>query len=208
MPHQLPSEVVSLIHHVELNRAGWWEKIVQRLIIASIWLAGRNMTAKEVQNELKGFGVNLDEAKLREQIEGLCSTQTVICLPDSRLKISEQSLKEFEDNLKENERIEKEAKDRFIVCLKSCCPTLQIEETWIAFNEMLLFPLIEEAGARVYELLSGQSVGLGAWSTFQGFLNQYPAEVQQPLRNAIISFWDPRQLCVRSYILQDHSNKK
>ncbi len=100
MPHQLPSEVVSLIHHVELNRAGWWEKIVQRLVIAAIWLAGRNMTPKEVKNELKGFGVNLDEAKLREQIESLCSAQTVICLPDSRLKISEQWLKEFEDSLK------------------------------------------------------------------------------------------------------------
>lgn len=34
-------ELVSLIHHVELNKAGWWDGAIRQFILAAIWLNGK-----------------------------------------------------------------------------------------------------------------------------------------------------------------------
>jgi hypothetical protein len=37
---QLPMELVSLVHHIELNKAGWWDVAVQQLLLAAMWISG------------------------------------------------------------------------------------------------------------------------------------------------------------------------
>ena len=45
----LPTEVAALVHHVELTRAGWWDKAVHRLVLAAVWLADKPLTVREIQ---------------------------------------------------------------------------------------------------------------------------------------------------------------
>jgi hypothetical protein len=35
---QLSRELVSLIHYVELHRTGWWDRALDRLVLAAVWL--------------------------------------------------------------------------------------------------------------------------------------------------------------------------
>ena len=199
----LPKEVLSLIHHVELNKAGWWEKAVQRLILAAIWLLKENATLQTVLECLcKEFQVSLNINQIRAQIDVLCRSGIVVLLPNDHLKISEQALKEFEKDLQEAEEIEAKVKRKFLVTIRNHCPSLQPEETWETFHDELLVPLIREMGVRTYELISGTKVNLDVSSTFPRFLQGFPAEFHEPLRNAIITFLDPKDSAVRSYILR------
>jgi hypothetical protein len=50
----LPREVSALVHHIELNRAGWWEKALNRLVLAAIWLSDGNPDVAEIRVTFEG----------------------------------------------------------------------------------------------------------------------------------------------------------
>jgi hypothetical protein len=61
----LPKEVTALIHHIELNKAGWWDRAAQRLVIASIWLANEPLSTDQVSHNLETqFRLKLSGQKL------------------------------------------------------------------------------------------------------------------------------------------------
>lgn len=199
----LPPELVSLVHHVELNKAGWWEKGIQRCIIAAIWLSGDPLTPTAVSEELRvRFSMSIAPATVTEQIRHLCASGTLFCLSDGKLKISEKALSDFEKGVKEAEQLEDQARAKFDTLLASSCPSLAKESIWNQFNEKLLVPLIRGVGARTYDLISGcdsvsdKTPGLGQ------FLANYPEDTRLSLRNALVSFLDPKDPSVRSYILR------
>jgi len=49
----LSSEVIGIVQHVELNRSGWWERAVQRLVLAAIWLAIEPLGEEEILKKLQ-----------------------------------------------------------------------------------------------------------------------------------------------------------
>ncbi|NWF91434.1 MAG: hypothetical protein HXY46_00835 [Syntrophaceae bacterium] len=200
---KLPAELVSLIHYIELNKTGWWDRAIQQLIIATIWLSGKTLTAQEISEELHNtFFVSFETTKVQSEIEALLQSGILIPLSKGQYKISEQSLREFEKELTEFEEIEREAKKKFAESLKNCCPTLECEGAWRNVNEQLVLPMVQALGARTYELISGDVTELEKVPTFQSFLEQYQLEIRPLLRNAIISFLDPRNPTIRSYILR------
>src|ERR1039457_2421469 len=74
---KLSSELVSLVHHIELNRTGWWQLAVQRLTLFGLWLAptGTTLDAHGIAITLTDqFGVEVGEALIREQLEMLGQT--------------------------------------------------------------------------------------------------------------------------------------
>lgn len=199
----LPPEVISLVHHIELNKAGWWDRAIQQLVLAAIWLSsGKSLSAQEIVDYYRReFQVNLDVGKVNSQIDILCSSNVLVPLPKQRFKISERALKEFEKQLKEAEEIEIKAKGRFFEVLAQCCPLLAPEETWLMVNKQLILPMIQMMGARTYELISGSMVDWQKDAAFQNYLGGYPAEIRKQLRAAISTFLDPKDAVVRSYVL-------
>jgi hypothetical protein len=201
--HALPAEVVSLVHHVELNKAGWWDRGVQHLVRGVLWLSGGPLTPEGIVNELgERFYVKGDPSRVRKQVEELRKAGTLIALPDGRLKLSERSLREMDTEIQAASDAERKAKARFAEVLADCCPTLVVDEEWKSFNERLLLPLVREIGAHAYELISGTSVALESTVRFPEFLGSYPPEHRQPVRNAILTFLDPKDINTRSYVLR------
>lgn len=199
----LPPELVSLVHHIELNKVGWWDKGIQQLVVVALWLSGKAMTAEDLGNELRSkFYVNVDVPNIKLQVERLRSAGRLQHLPGGYLKISESALTELENTLKEAEEIEKKAKGRFIDVFTKCCPALATDEEWKTFNEKLLLPLVREVGARTYQLISGVALDLESTMRFPEFLAAHPSEYRQPLRNAIVTLLDPKDSGIRSYILR------
>jgi len=201
---KLSPELVALIHHVELNKAGWWDRAVQRLIVAAVWLAGEGLTPQAVSDRLReAFGVNLAASTVEKQLQVLCDSNTLVALHDGRFKIAEGSLKGFEASVAEAEAIAQRAEEKFVELLRRCCPSLNAAETWTAFRDELLVPLIHEMGARTYELVSGSRMELDEKARFQEFLERYPPELRDPLRHAVIDFMDPSDADVRACILRE-----
>jgi hypothetical protein len=196
-------ELVSLVHHVELNKAGWWDGALRQLILAAIWLSGNPLTPESVTETLRsGFSVSPEPTRIGAQIDRLCASGTLLRMPSGELKISEQSLREIESRIKESESVEAEAKIAFTELIGGACPTLDKDRCWKDFNEQMLFPLVQEIGARTYELISGSPMRLERISTFEAFVQHYPDTIQPALRGAIIQFINPKSLAVRSYILR------
>jgi uncharacterized protein YwgA len=196
-------ELVSLIHHVELNKAGWWDGAIRQFILAAIWLTGTPLNAEGVRDVLhNGFSVSPDPELMGLQIRKLCETGQLIQLPSGDLKISEKSLHQLESNLEEAEAIETEAEAVFTKYAQQACPEIDPIDCWRHFNGELLFPLVREIGARTYELISGSTRHLDKIGSFQIFLQRYPAAVQPRLRDAIVLFMNPTNASVRSYILR------
>lgn len=200
---QLPPELTSLVHHVELNKAGWWDKAVQQFILTTVWLAEENLTAEGILERLReDFSVALDAERLGNQLGVLLASDTLLQLQGERFKISEQSLKAFAAGLQEAERIQEQAHQRFIEIMAECCPSVDAESTWHSFNDQFLVPLVHDMGARSYELISGTTIDLAAIPRFQQFLERHPASLHPALLTAVIAFIDPKDPDVRSYILR------
>jgi hypothetical protein len=196
-------ELVSLIHHVELNKAGWWDGALGQLILAAIWLSGKPLTPEAINDALQdGLSVFPEPTRVTAQVASLCSSGALFRMPTGELKISERSLQDIEKSLGESERVETEAKDAFTELIEDACPSLDSDQCWKDFNEQLLFPLVQEIGARTYELISGSPMRLEKISSFQSFLQHYSEEIQPELRSAIVRFMNPSSAAVRSCILR------
>jgi hypothetical protein len=93
-------------------------------------------------------------------------------------------------------------KSRFTGILRECCAALDAAAEWQAFNGEFMQPLIQEIGARTYQLISGSALDIERTAHFRVYLSKYSPENQQGLRAAIVKFLDPRDADVRSFVLR------
>jgi len=201
--NKLPPELVSLVHHVELNKAGWWERGIQRFAVAAVWLSGKNLTTLELGDELKAqFSMSVPPSAVEEQVRVLLDAGTLVRLPDGKLKVSEGALSEFQKCVDEAEQVEAQAKLRFERIVEQLCPSLHRAHVWREFNEKLITPLVSSIGARTYELISGGSAVLEKAPGMAEYLGCYAVEVQPLLRAAVLTFLDPKDAVIRSFILR------
>src|ERR1700752_2880116 len=125
----LPSELVSLIHHVELDKAGWWNKALQRLILGVIWLSDNNAGYEAILERLQThFQVRVEPVKVGSELEYLRSAGLIVRLLSGAFKIAEGALKDFERQLRETEAVEKAARERFTTLTAQHCPGLDPDE--------------------------------------------------------------------------------
>jgi len=199
----LPPQLVSLIHHIELNKAGWWDRAIERLAVATIWLAGTPLTAHDIiEKNGETFSITLDPGRLVARLDSLCEQGILIRLPNEEFKISETSLKKLEEDLADAEGAQNAAKARFVELLQQYCPSASPEDTWKTFNEDLLVPLVRELGARTYKVVSAAGLDIEQSPRLENFFKSYPGQDRDSLRRALGAFLDPHSDVARSYILR------
>jgi hypothetical protein len=92
----LPPEVISLVHNVELNKSGWWDRALDRLLLATVWLCGEPPNLQELLSSFtKNFGVPSDTERILRHIESLCGAGTLVELPGGQYKLPESSVQDF-----------------------------------------------------------------------------------------------------------------
>src|SRR5829696_5115653 len=155
MSQPLPTELVSLIHHLHLNEAGWWDKGIRQLIVSLVWLNG-TMRPDAVSRALQEqYSITLETGEVRKHLQILSSAGILVAMPDGSLKITETELKNLELSLKRSKDEADEVRQFFQRLLQTHCPSLDVPSTWLLFNEDLLLPLIHEMGAKTFEMISG-----------------------------------------------------
>ncbi|MBI4337157.1 MAG: hypothetical protein HY683_04925 [Chloroflexi bacterium] len=103
--------------------------------------------------------------------------------------------------MEEAEQVQNQARARFIAVCRQHCPSCEPEESWKAFNEKLLVPLVRELGARTYEILSSTQKSFVGNIAFEEFFRMFPENQQDNLRTAILAFLDPKNDVVRTFML-------
>jgi hypothetical protein len=201
---KLAPELVSLVHHIELNKAGWWDLAVQRLVLTAFWLK-RGVVAlspSEVRATLVNeFSVTLDDALIQKQLQTLQDSGQVLLLPDGRLKVSEQTILSCEHDLAEAVELEVAVRRRFQALLAHHCPLVDHERAWASFSEKFLLPMVSELGANTYRLISGSGVEVDL-PQLKSFTDGFDSSESVALHTFVRAFLDPSDSIIRRYVLR------
>ena len=197
----LPTEVAALVHHVELNRAGWWDKAVHRLVLAAIWLSDHTPSTDEIWTILESeFRLNLSKMKLSSTLDSLESQDMLIKLPDASYRIPEQHKSIFEKEIADAERVASNAQACFVTLVTKIFADLDAPGVvWKTFESEFLTPLIDGVGANAYRLIAGEQMVVTK-DLADRFLSQFPPELHSKLNELIKVFLDPKKEDIRAYI--------
>lgn len=205
---KLSSETISLIHHVKLSESDWWDNTVKRLIQGILWTHRKPLLKEEIHRKLKEeFGYDVSGEKLDRLLNDLVSS--VLIKPDEdNYKLSEEAKKELEQDLEDFEKSEEEAKNFFFELLKKSKfeSVKNPENIWESFNQKLLWPLINEMGAKAYKfLLVSREVDKKLSNTnserTEEFLESFQKKKRQPLLKVLANFFNSPKESVKRYVL-------
>lgn len=196
----LPTELAALVHHVELNRAGWWDKAVHRLVLAAVWLSEKPPTILEIQEIMKNeFCLTLNDTKVRTATAALESQNILVKLDGPAFRIPEGKRATFEAEINDAESATVKAKIYFGELVAELCPRLQSADTWQTFEADFLAPLIKEVGANAYNLIAGQQLTVDK-KLVQRFLRRFDEKLHTALSALVSRFLEPKNDAVRTYV--------
>lgn len=201
---KIDANVLNLVQHVELNKIGWWDSVIQRLIVATLWMDGKvnSLSFDDLARALKSnFDLDLG-ARLNSVIDQIVGIGNIIKLSDGKIRLSESYLKTINSDVHEAEGIIDNAKKLFISSL-TCneITSAEKEHIWGDFNDSFLRPFIKNVGANIYGLLNVRSTNFDQ-SLLDTFLDHYPLEQRDYLFNSAQLFLTSADQNIRSYILR------
>ncbi|TCV81059.1 hypothetical protein [Sulfurirhabdus autotrophica] len=196
----LPKEVAALVHHIELNRSGWWDKVVQRLTLAAVWWSDHPASVNEIKKTLlQEFKLSLSHDKLRAVLSVLEKQDLLVALHEGQYRIPDAQRLVFEQDIAAAEKVELNAREFFCKLASELCAGIDAISVWSAFQTELLTPLIKELGANAYHLITGESLHVNH-NLVNYFLKKFKPEFHSGLRELVTSFLDPKQDEVRAHV--------
>ena len=198
----LPREVTALISHVELNRAGWWDKTLQRLILASVWFMEKSATKNEVSRMLKeDWNLTVKPEKLKSVFDFLVNEESLIRVSNDVYRIPEEKRKIFEREINDAEKSATNAREYFCSLVADSCPNLDSQEVWKDFERILFTPMVQDFGASTYRLIAGERIAPDD-SYIKNFLKKFGSRYQGALKTVVANFLDPKREDVRNYAMR------
>ncbi len=198
---QLSPEIVSLIHHVELNESGWWKKAVGQVVRGVLWKAASPVTVAELQELLrKEIGMRLPDDTLTKQLDILCSQGIVSRMPGPNYKLTEQAYQELSiartAALADQESCEAE----FLTSCALHCSELDATKVWQQFTKSLA-SAVQVAGANLFHLLvDGELEKDFDW--LADFITKFDAQSREGLRKVLGGFFAPGNRVCRNQVLR------
>lgn len=196
----LSKELTMLVQHIELNRSGWQDKTIQKLVIGMVWLTDCPPCVEKIQDILKQecfLTLGLD--KINSVLSGLIKDKLLIRLPDGTYRIPDSQRKKFEQEIKKIERVEREAREVFFTMAEELRLGLDIQSLWSLFETKFLTPLIKEVGASTFELIMGKEIPMDK-NLIERFLSNFRQESRPYIKNLVTDYLDSKKEKVRAHI--------
>ncbi|MDR1896455.1 MAG: hypothetical protein LBR10_06660 [Prevotellaceae bacterium] len=192
------NEIISLVQNIELNKAGWKDKTIQRLITATVWFSGP-LNRESIQTFLNSnFHLPLGAGELEQLLSTMLSQKLLLKLSNDTYKIPDQQLVVLEKEIKESENAEKNAKDFFCKLVIDMDKDIDANNLWNNFKNEFLDPHIKQIGANAYHFIAGKMISIDDELQIK-FLNKFSNEKRLKLKRLIAAYIDPRNPYVRSY---------
>lgn len=196
----LPKELSALVQHIELNKAGWWEKTVERLVLTGIWLNGQSATKEQVLATLsEQFGQSLTNDKFNRIIDELIVQGLIVQIQDNHYRIPDQKQQEFAQQIEETENCREATEKLFIELINHARIKINPNEVWKCFESDYLEPLIKFLGVNAYNLIIGHELPTNN-NLLNNFLEHFPETTHPALKKIAAEFLNPKNDPVRSYV--------
>lgn len=197
----LPHDLASLVHHVELSKAGWRERAIGHLLLTTIEKYRNGVAADDVYISANmNLPGPLASDEMGRQIDSLKSKGRIIQLPNGNLKLTEQARSELEKQLKNAKVRSIEVRREFETAFADLPPRIEI--SWEDFITSFLTPLVSELGAKTYQILTGQEPGIEDTTSYPEFLKRFPDEDRVLVCQSIATFVESTSPAVRQYVLR------
>lgn len=201
---KLSSGVISLIHHIKLNEAGWQEKSIQSLIISTIGNHGNNnmpISSESIFQILIGeINPNLNRHIFDSELEKLKNNGNIELTINGYI-LSDSVYADFQQQLSDQINIEEKTYNLFLNHCAIYAPHLSGKTVWEDFKEILLIPTIKSIGARTTNWISGKDqINIEDYTHYQCFIDKYK-DNQDELRKIIFDFLDFKNEFVKKYTL-------
>lgn len=196
----LSPEIVSLIHHVELNESGWWKKAIGQVVKGGLWKANAALTVSELQRELKlDVGVNVSEEMLQSQLDVLYS-QNCVTILNNKYILSQGTRAELTLARKLAQEEQAHCEKLFLAACDEHCPDLDSGDVYREFTRSLQ-KSVQVSGANLFHLIADGKLEKDVdW--LAPFLSKFSDICQIGLRKVLESFFSPENKECRSQILR------
>ena len=199
---RLPSELVALIHHVELSAAGWRDDLLDQLVLSSMFLQASPCRPEELGTSLvSDFGLTTDDSAFRRSVERLLASQQLVEVTSGRLKLAESAVAAIEKAIVANKSLEERVAARFKALVVEEASEVDPDDCWLRFRDECLDPLVTELGARTYELIAVPVGGGPDIQSITAYIDSYSPSVRKTIQDSIDRFLDPSDIDVRSFVL-------
>lgn len=197
----LSAEIVSLIHHVELNESGWWRKAVGQVVKGVLWKAQVPRTPLELHTDLKKeLGFPFSDDALQRQLDTLISQGAVTRMPGPNFKLTEKFREELTLSHKKATSEQEECHRQFLLSCEQYCSELDATKVWDEFSKALL-SAVQVAGANLFHLLSDGNLERDIdWLT--KFLFKFEHDQHEGLRKVMVAFFAPDNHACRHQVLR------
>ncbi|MBA3769318.1 MAG: hypothetical protein H0X08_02250, partial [Blastocatellia bacterium] len=198
---QLTPELISLVHHVELNKAGWMDETIRQLILTKLSTIDDSV-------DLDGLVTLLSEATTREigrdrigrQAELLLRSFDLTSPISGKFKVSEVNRKRYKEAIQAAESLDERVKTVFGEAFENIPFEYDRVELWANFTTGYLNPLLSQLGATTFKLFTGDG-GSVELPRFDVFLFPYPPSLHEQLQEAVEAFLRSGDDDVRAFIL-------
>ena len=199
----LPPQLRSLVHHVELNKSGWWDRALAQLILYVLYQNGQFLATEEIRAHVADIlSTSIDSERLTTALQDLKSTARIIESKAGAFKITEEQRATLIRELEDAEQVTNQARAKFIERVTRACPTIDAQQCWDDFHQQCLLPLVLDMGARTYEFVS-EGI-LPKETTFEDtvFFKNHDHKDREALRTVVFEYLTPHDEVVREFMLR------
>lgn len=201
----LAPELVALVHHVELNKAGWWDIAVQKLVLTAFHVHSSDhltLTIPEICATLQGrYSVELESSVIKDQLDILIASGDVFQPLPEHFKAAEKALKACASEIADALSLEASVRNRFNQLLLEHCPAVKPELAWSSFIDRFLVPLVNQLGANTYHLLTGSQT-FEQLPQIEEFVACFEPALAAGLNQFLKYFLDPKDAALRRFVLR------
>ena len=193
------SDLTRLVQHVALNESGWWQRAVERVVLASAYILGPSSTG-DIRNSVTSLcGLPPNSDRISATIEHLINSGSIVNL-DGILRLSEEIRESLARQEADTQSSEQRVLDRFTVMAQERGLADRVEELWSVMETAVVLPIISQMGARLYGLLTAPSEDEDDNLEVQiaDLLSKYGDQV----RSLLTDFLDPDHHDVRGFVLR------
>lgn len=201
-PRRLPAELDSLVHHLELNRSGWWDQALKTLVLATAWLNSPKTVDELISTLSEGLDGRLTPDRAEHVIEAALADGSLIDGANGKVKVSEVLAESFKQQLASVHDCETRLHERFIEIVANAGIDADPEHIWEDMLELYLRPLVREAGARMYRVITATADLEEAVASYNALVAPICEKYGHEIRPLLIEFLDPGEPDVRQFVLR------
>lgn len=190
-----------LIHHVQLNEAGWRETTHRLLLLASLGESTGPMRPAEMATAVEQrYGVTLDVKSVVRLLAIYMSEGLVRALPDDSYGLTEVGRLRLQESATEADELTGKVRARFEKICAEVCPDARL--SWETIETDFLRPMAAGLGARVYDLIKGDGLSKEASKRVALIDSEWARETRASVAKALERFINPDDPAIRTFFLR------